>query len=321
LTVWPPGHYKYHERWPNALNRTRLLIAAMAGLAALPGCRTVATHMLANAVAGGSSSYGTDDDPQLVEAASPFGLKTMESLLAEQPEHLGLLTSLARDFSQYTYAFVDLKADIADLEGRTAEARAGRLRAMRLYLRARDYGLRGLEVSHKGLAARLRSVRDLPAALRVVEKEDVPLLFWTAAAWGLAISVATDRMDLVAELPVPTAMIARALELDEAYDEGAIHEFYVTLDASRSEAEGGGSRRAKEHLDRALELSKGKKLGPLVSYAEGICVKNQDRAEFKRLLTQVLATDVESEPAYRMANVLAQRRARVLLGHIDDLFL
>jgi len=303
------------------LSRPRLAIAALVGLAALPGCRSVATRMLANAVAGGSSTYGTDDDPRLVEAASPFGLKTMESLLAEQPEHVGLLTALARDFSQYTYAFVDLEADVADLEGRAAEARAGRLRALRLYLRARDYGLRGLEVRHQGMAARLRSIRDLPAELKRAEKEDVPLLYWTAAAWGLAVSVATDRMDLVAELPAPAAMMARALELDEGYDDGAVHEFYVSFDAARSEAEGGGPKRAKAHLDRALELSKGKKLGPLVSYAEGVCVKLQDRAEFTRLLKQVISTDVEKEPTYRMANMLAQRRARVLLAHVDDLFL
>jgi predicted anti-sigma-YlaC factor YlaD len=300
------------------LIRARLAIAALAVLVALPGC---VTRMLANAVAGGAGSYGTDDDPELVKAASPFGLKTMESLLAEQPEHVGLLTALARDFSQYTYAFVDLEADIADLEGRAAEARAGRLRALRLYLRARDYGLRGLEVRHQGMAARLRSIRDLQAVLKRAEKDDVPLLYWTAAAWGLAISVATDRMDLVAELPAPEAMMARALELDEGYDAGAIHEFYVGFDATRSETEGGGPKRAKAHLDRALELSKGRKLGPLVSYAEGVCVKLQDRAEFTRLLTQVVATDAERDPAYRMANVLAQRRARVLLAHADDLFL
>ncbi len=277
--------------------------------------------MLADAVAGEGTSYATDDDPELVKAASPFGLKTMESLLAEKPEHVGLLTALARGFTQYAYAFVDLDAHVADLEGRAAEARAGRLRALRLYLRARDYGLRGLEVRHQGMAARLRSVRDLPAELRRAGKEDVPLLYWTAASWALAVSVGTDRMELVAELPAPAAMMARALELHEAWDDGAIHEFYVSFDAARSEAEGGGPRRAREHLDRAVELSKGRKLGPLVSYAEGVCVKAQDRAEFTRLLEQVVRTDVEKEPAYRLANVLAQRRARVLLAHADDLFL
>jgi predicted anti-sigma-YlaC factor YlaD len=38
------------------------------------------------------------------------------------------------------------------------------------------------------------------------------------------------------------------------------------------------------------------------------------------VLRQVLAFDVDSAPRYRLANVLAQRRARALLGHVDDLF-
>jgi predicted anti-sigma-YlaC factor YlaD len=49
-------------------------------------------------------------------------------------------------------------------------------------------------------------------------------------------------------------------------------------------------------------------------------VARQDRAEFKRLLDQVLAFDVEADKLHRLANVLAQRRARLLLTHADDLF-
>ena len=50
-------------------------------------------------------------------------------------------------------------------------------------------------------------------------------------------------MALVSELPVPVAMMERALALDEAWSEGAIHEFFVTYDATRSAAEGGGAER------------------------------------------------------------------------------
>ena len=42
--------------------------------------------------------------------------------------------------------------------------------------------LRGLEVAHAGLPAALRkNPRD---AVAVTTKADVPLLYWTAAAWG-----------------------------------------------------------------------------------------------------------------------------------------
>jgi hypothetical protein len=295
-------------------------------LASLTACspRAAVVKVMASAVSsdsGTSSTYASDDDPELVRAAVPFGLKTMEGLLAEQPDHVGLLTSLAGGFAQFAYAFVQADAEKAELDGRAMDARPIRERGRQLFLRARDYGLRGLEARHQGLAERLRALKDLRGALAVTEKEDVPLLYWTAAAWALAISNGKSQMDLVAQLPAPEAVMGRALELDEAWDEGAIHDFYVSFDAARSEAQGGGPKRAKAHLERSLELSKGKRLGPLVAYAEGLLVQAQDRAEFTRILQQVLSADAEEVPRFRLANVLAQRRARDLLAHADDLFL
>ncbi|HEY6106484.1 MAG TPA: TRAP transporter TatT component family protein [Anaeromyxobacteraceae bacterium] len=299
--------------------RPSLVTAALLGLA-LAGCRSIAVGAAADAVSGSGGVYGQDPDPELVKAAIPFGLKTMEGLLAEKPEHEGLLTALASGFTQYGYAFVQQDADAAELQGRNAEARAGRERARALYLRARDYGLRGLEVRHAGLAARLRGVKDLEAALAAATREDVPLLYWTAAAWGAAIAAGKDRMDLVAELPAPVAMMRRALALDETFDDGAIHEFFVTYEASRSEAEGGGAAVARKHYQRAVAISGGKKLAPLVNFAESVLVQTQDRTEFIRLLRGVVQADPGTEPRLTLSNVLAQRRARLLLAHLEDLF-
>jgi predicted anti-sigma-YlaC factor YlaD len=294
----------------------------VAGALALAGCsvRSLAVRGTADALSSGGGVYASDDDPELVRDAIPFGLKMMEALLAEVPDHHGLLLALTSGFTQYGYVFVQQEADAAELEGRTASAKALRERARRLYLRARDYGLMALDLRYPGLATRLRTSRDVTSALATVRKEDVPLVYWTAASWALAISNAKGRMDLVAELPVPEAMMSRALVLDESFDGGSLHEFYVTYDMTRSEAQGGGPARAKQHLDRALALSQGKKLGPLVAYAEAVCVQAQNRAEFTRLLKQVLAADVDSDKEHRLANLIAQRRARLLLAHIDDLF-
>jgi predicted anti-sigma-YlaC factor YlaD len=299
-----------------------LLLAALCVTPVLAGCRSVALSYAADAAAGTGTTYASDGDPELVRDAVPFGLKTMEGLLEEKPRHEGLLTALASGFTQYAYAFVQTDADLADLDGRLDAARVARERARGLYLRARDYGLRGLDVRRPGLAAKLRgSLSDARSALAEAEKGDVPLLYWTASAWTLAIAAGKGDMALVAELPYPIAMMERALELDEAWSEGALHEFFVVYDATRSAAEGGGPARAKEHLDRALALSMNKKLGPCVSWAEGVLVQQQDRDAFTRVLEDVLRADPGEVPRYRLANVLAQRRARALLAHADDLFL
>lgn len=302
----------------------RVLLAGLISLVvvASSGCKTVVVSYAAGAAASTGTTYASDDDPELVRDAAPFGLKTMEGLLEQKPRHEGLLTTLASGFTQYAYAFVQADAEQADLEGRVEQARAGRDRARRLFLRARDYGLRGLDARHEGLAATLRpGGGDRAKALAGLTAGDVPLLYWTASAWTLAIANGKTDMGLVAELPAPVAMMERALALDEAWNEGALHEFFVAYDATRTAAEGGGPERAKAHMERALALSMNKKLGPRVSFAEGVLVQRQDRKEFTRVLEEVLRADPGEVPRYRLANVLAQRRARMLLAHVDDLFL
>lgn len=296
------------------------LLALALVFPALQGCRSTAMAFAADAVASSGDTYGTDDDPELVREAIPFGLKTMEGLLVENPRHEALLTGLCSNFTQYGYAFVQQPAELADLGGRLDEARAGRERARKLFLRARDYGLRGLQVRKEDLGLRLRQGRDVARALEQARKADVPLLYWTATAWTLAIVNGKGDMGLVAELPTPVAMMERALALDEGWNEGAIHEFFLTYDATRTEREGGGPERARAHLDRALALSQNKKLGPHVAWAEGVLVQRQDRAEFGRVLEEVLRADPGREPRYRLANILAQRRAKALLDHADELF-
>jgi predicted anti-sigma-YlaC factor YlaD len=298
-----------------------LLLALLVTAGPLEGCRSAALSLVSDAVARSGSSYSSDDDPQLVREAVPFGLKTMEGLLEQNPRHVGLLTALCSGFTQYAYAFVQADAEQADLDGRLEPARAARTRARRLFLRARDYGLRGLSVRHEKLGAGLQAGGDAGPLLAQVRREDVSLLYWTASAWTMAIVDGKGDMALVAQLPIAVAMMERALALDEGWGEGALHEFFVTYDANRSVAEGGGPDRARAHLERARELSHRQKLGPEVAWAEGVLVQRQDRDEFVRVLQQVVQADPEAVRRYRLVNILAQRRARALLDHADDLFL
>jgi predicted anti-sigma-YlaC factor YlaD len=79
--------------------------------------------------------------------------------------------------------------------------------------------------------------------------------------------------------------------------------------------------KAREHYARSRELSAGKRVSPLVSYAESILVPEQKKKEFEQVLHEALAMDVEKAPAeQRLANVLAQRRAKWLLSRVDELF-
>ncbi|HET7755566.1 MAG TPA: TRAP transporter TatT component family protein [Anaeromyxobacteraceae bacterium] len=300
------------------MKRLGSLAALVAFALQATACRSVATTAVANSFAGSGTGgvWAADDDPELIRDATPFGLKTMEALLESKPEHQGLLESLTSGFTQYAYAFVQMDADRAELEGRSGEAQVLRERAKRLFLRAREYGLRGLELRHPGLRQKLESVRDAGPALQQLDAKDVPLAYWTAASWALAISSGKEDMALVAELPVPGAMVERALALDESWDAGALHEFLVSYAAAN-----GDVASAKSHYERARVLGRGQKLGTDVSFAEAVLVPAQDRDAFTKTLEGVLSADARAVREYRLANVLAQRRARLLLDHADDLFL
>jgi len=293
-----------------------LLLAWFAG----SGCSVhhYVLNKASNAVAQTGTTFSSDDDPDLIKAAAPFGLKLTESMLAENPRHLGLLTSAASGFTQYAYAFVQEEADEVEPQD-FAAAEAMRARARRLYLRAQGYGLRGLEVKHPGFGKAL--LANPKAAVRTATKSDVPLLYWTAAAWASAISLSKDNPELVGQIPAMEALIDRALELDESYGNGSIHTFMISYEMSRSGAAGDPAARARKHFERAMALSKGTDASPLVALAEAVTIQKQDVKEFESLLNRALAVNPDANPDNRLVNTVMQRRARWLLSRQSELFL
>ena len=287
---------------------------------ALSGCsiKRMAVNKLGDALAGGGTTFASDDDPELVQAAVPFSLKLMESLLAESPEHAGLLFATTSGFTQYGYAFVQQKADEVEVED-LAQATALRERAKRLYVRARSYGLRGLEARHHGFTNTLAT--DPRIAVRVMRPADVPQLYWTAMAWGALISQSKDDPDRVAEVPQMEALVDRALELDENWDHGALHTFLITYEMARMGVTGDPAERARREFELAMGQSHGWQAAPLVAYAEAVCVQKQDWKQFESLLERALAIDPDAHPEFRLANLIHQRRARWLLSKKDELFL
>jgi predicted anti-sigma-YlaC factor YlaD len=284
------------------------------------GCsiKRIAIRQVGNALAGSGTTFASDDDPELVKAAVPFSLKLTEALLNEDPNHEGLLLTAANGFTEYGYAFVQQDADETE-DKDLAAAEELRARARRLYLRARNYGLRGLEVRHKGFEKALRS--NARTAVSVATSKDVPLLYWTALSWAAAISLSKDNPELIGDMPLVEAMMDRALALDEAFDCGAIHTYFITYEMSRPGGTGDAAARSRQHFERAVALTGGQQAGPMVSFADAVCVQKQDLKQFESLLHQALAINPDLRPEWRLANLVMQRRAKWLLSRTDQLFL
>jgi predicted anti-sigma-YlaC factor YlaD len=274
-----------------------------------------AVRQVGDALSSGTSVYETDPDVELVGDALPFSLKLVESLLDVTPRHRGLLLTAAKGFTLYSLAYVDSEGEIL-VEEDFERGKALRERAKRLYLRALEFGIRALETAYPGISEQFRlTPRD--AAARVNGK-NVELLYWAGVALGLSISTDPTDPRMVLRLGEVDALLERALDLDESWDRGSLHDFRLRLESSKP---GGGDLKVIERsFRRALELSGGERAGLYLSYAEAVAVSSQDRALFDEMIDKALAVDADQYERYRLLNHLAHRRARWLRSRVDDLF-
>jgi predicted anti-sigma-YlaC factor YlaD len=293
--------------------RGAVLVLALALALSACSVQKLAVDVVGDAMTGDGTAFTGDDDPDLIKEALPFGLKTYESMLEVSPDHQGLLLASARGFTVYAYL---LQREADELgEAQLGEARKMQARARKLYLRGRDYGMRGLEAAHPGFAALLRT--DAAKALAATGRDDVALLYWTGAAWAGALSARKDDLNLMAELPLAGALVARVLALDEGFDHGAAHDFFISYEAGRP---GGSTQKARAHYEKARAFAKGRRASIHVNLAEAVSVPEQKLAEFKALIAKAKAQDVDAFKPLRLSNVLARQRARWLESRIPDLF-
>ena len=296
------------------------LAAVVCALMMLPGCalaKRKAVGMVASTLASSGDVFTRDDDPELVGAAIPFGLKLYESLLDSAPKNRDLLVATCSNFTQYGVAYIETEAAVLGEAQHHDEVAHLNARALKLYLRAKGYCMRALELRFPGIGQKL--LTDPVPALAKAEKKDLPLLYWTAASWGSAIALGLDRPEIAIDMPVVRALAERAIALDETWSKGALHEMFISLD-SLPEALGGAPEKARQHFNRAVELQKGLYPGPSVALATGVTVPAQNREEFEKLLQTALAIDPEKDPSMRLVTLVQQRRARALLDHIDTMF-
>lgn len=285
------------------------------------GClKKIALKKVASALtAEGGTVFTGDDDPQLIADALPFALKTYESLLEGLPNDVNLLLATGKTFCMYSYAFIQTPADTVS-DTRIAYKTKQNLRAKRMYLRAKGYLFRALEVRHPGICALLEENKT-DSALSLTTIEDSALIYWTGAAWMSAFTTDKFDMKIALNMPKAVAFMNHLLKLHESYGNGSVHDFFISYYGSMPKSMGGSEKKSREHFARSCELSQGRSTSPFVSLATSVCVAKQDVKEFRELLKKALAIDADSYIPNRLVNIINQRKAAWLLEHIDNYFL
>jgi tetratricopeptide (TPR) repeat protein len=254
---------------------------------------------------GDNLPYGVlnHDDLELVGDGLPTYLLTVDGLIENWPESESLLQSGASLYSAYAGLFVEDSA-----------------RAARLSARALEYAFRAACASDR----RLCDLRSLPidefeARLGRQRKSRVPVLFTLGTTWAGYIQLNSSDWNAVAELGRVEALMQRVVALDETYDHGQAHMYLGVLNSILPESLGGNPEKAREHYQRAIDLSGGRNLMAQTLFAERYARLAFDQALHDRLLDEVLAANPVAR-GLTLQNTVAQREARRLRDGSADYF-
>ena len=251
-----------------------------------------------------ASAAEKHDDVELITTATPTFLLMLEGLLEGDANNQDLLTNAAKGYTSYGF--------LIETEDRQ--------RARRLYYRAKTYGLRALS-QKKNLAARLQAPYD--EFRHIVDELDprmVDIVFWAASSWGAWISVNTESMQALADLPKVILLMEWVIQQDETLNFGSPHIFLGLYHAALPPMLGGKPDKALYHFDRALEISQHQALIVYVQKAQFYARQIFDRELYVSLLQTALNKPVDINPELTLQNVAAQKLARKLLAQTEDFF-
>jgi hypothetical protein len=255
----------------------------------------------------------------LAREAAPGLIKTIDGMVVVSPRNEVLLELSAQAYCSYSFGF--LEDDLETLREDDPRYEPLRKRTTGLYKRCEDYGLRMLhEESDAFPDAINHDVATLSAAVKKLDDDAVPGLFWTGLALASQININRDDLAMVAELPKVEIIMSRVVELNEKFYNGGAHLALGLLYASQGKAMGGNPEKGKHHLDRAIQLTDGKFLMNKVMFARIYAVTTQNKDLYKKTLEDVLATPAEVMPDQRLANEIAHKKAERYLKQIEDLF-
>ena len=292
------------------MKKLRTLGLAFLAISCLGSCALIKTASKLQTV------LASEEDPELAADALPTFIMVAAALHEADPGDQGKAVTLGSLYVMYANAFVQGPASALPDE-RFEERKAAFDRAGALYRRAFGLFSGCLERRARGVVgAAVNGKADLSA----FKKADVPLLYWSAVSILAGFGLNPLDFKSAHYLAAAPLFLARAAELDPAWNSGAIYGIYVNYYAGMPDYLGGSLAKAEECYAKAVEYSKGGSASLLVTYATAICVPKEDLAGFKESLQKAIAIDPDAHPESRLETVLAQRSARRLLAETDKYF-
>ncbi|HMA65745.1 MAG: TRAP transporter TatT component family protein [Fibrobacterota bacterium] len=287
----------------------------------LSGCsfQHWAIKKVANGLATGDPTvFSGDDDPVLIGDALPFTLKFYETLLSKDSLNDKLLLATGKLFCLYSQGYVLFPSDTLH-DSLVIEKRIAGKRAKKLFLRGRNYILKGLTVRHDSFLPLLNSSTP-DSALKLTTINDTAYLYWAAMSWMGAIS--SDRSDIGLGMTMKKALLLvnKVALLDSTYGKGSIDEFFCVYYSVAPKSLGGDTAVARNYLNKAIVRSDNSRSSVFVTAANFAATKSKNREEFNNMLERAMLVDLNAHKDSRLTNTIYQHRAKWMLEHADRYF-
>ncbi len=255
-------------------------------------------------IEGGIHAMNQETDLLLAENAIPTNLNMLEGMIRIDPDNDSLRVYAAQAYYGLGYGFNE------DNRPR---------RAVNFYLRGLKHGLHALAVNgYKNI--RNGSMDELEAMLKEMDDDDVGALFWTASNWAKWIDQNRDKSESLIELPKPTALMQRVLELDDSFYYGGAHIYFGVFYGGRSPMFGGDFKKSEAHFDRAREITEDQLLVVDLLQAQYLSRQKMDKEDFHNRLTKIIEAPEDLYPDLALLNQIAKRKAKLLLKEEEKWF-
>lgn len=281
--------------------------------------KQIASDITAQIMKSGAPSFEMESDIEIAQTSGLTMIKMIEAFQYDNPKNKNLNVLLARSYANYAQGFLEF--DLMRYKGvDEAKYQKSFNRAKTFYKRGKEYGLKAMKTNGGFKKALNKDLDTFKKSLKGFGRSKVPMLFWTAMNWGALINLSKDSPLAIVEFPKVEAIMQRVLELDENFYFAGPHLFFGFSYGSRPPMFGGNAEKSKDHFEAALKAYNRKFLLAQVYYASTYAVQFQDPMVFDQMLNEVLSADPSALPKARLANEMAQERAKWMLANKAKFF-
>lgn len=275
------------------------------------------TRKLTDSLAGSSGlAFTSDDDPELIADALPFTIKLYESLMEKDSTNDALYLATSKLICLYAQYFV---AAPMDTTRDPVQKKAIGKRAKKLFLRAREYALKSIDIAKPG-SKKAYLTGNIDSTITTVTQSDTSALFWTSVAWFGAIGADKSDMSLAMGIKKPLTITRKLISLNPTFYQGMAHELMGIVSVNIPKSLGGSSDTASYYFSKAIALSDSSRVSAFVLYASLVAVKTKNKDLYVSLLEKAMNIRVDSYPELRLQNSIYQLKARLLLKNVNEVF-